>query len=113
MDAVSGRSVSFPAKRARVALPCPSANANSTSGVSCGNDCATIVGVAVLRKASNSLRAADFRAATAAFAGGIAFSSSANRGRSSTRGTGKIGGVSWMLPSIADCVVLLKNAESS
>ena len=36
-----------------------------------------------------------------------------SRGRSSAFGTGRIGGVSLMLPSIAAWVVLLKNAASS
>ncbi len=42
----------------------------------------------------------------------MSFPSASQRGRSSGRGTMMTGGVSLMFPSIAACVVLLKNAAS-
>ena len=91
---VSGSSVCLPASRTRVVLPCPSSRGRSTSGVSCGSDLATIAGVAALIHDSNSGLAAVFRDSTAVFADGSSFSSAANRDRSSSFGTGRIGGVS-------------------
>src|SRR5262249_1774158 len=60
---------------------------------------------------SKSGRAAFLRSSVFALIASTSFESASQRLRSSLRGTNMIGGVSLTFPSIARCVVLLKNAD--
>ena len=97
----------------RVSLPAPSVSGACSFSPASGFWANTALAVAPLSHLSNSGRAAVRRASSLSRRAASCSLIATNRARSSGRGTGIIGGVFWMLPSIAFCVVLLKNADSA
>src|SRR5207244_13239927 len=82
-----------------------------TSNLSFGERDETASGVALPSHESKSFRAAFLRSSALFLAAVLSLGKVFQRLRSSIFGTTTIGGVSFAFPSIAFCVVLLKQAE--